>query len=367
MALETDIIKMVLASMKDATFSLIEADGTTTPASLRLSPGQEVRGEVLTNLPNGRFLVRIAGELLNMNLPGGVRPGETLQMTFVTNQPRPTFALTQSGNQAVPASLSDTGRWLGLLARSIAGEGRLPSSPLPGSRPLLEAGPTDTPAMAERLRETLTRSGVFYESHLAEWVNGKGELDGLLREPQGRLSARQASAQGAAPEKPAEPSLQPSRQNVGNTLSADRPSTSTQLSPAGDLAHEQTVPIIKQQLAILNNGRFIWEGEVWPRQQMEWIVEERDAHPGEGESKSWQTTLRLDLPRLGSVCATLHINNHELSVKVTVDNEDTAAVMRQTEHNLAKGLNGAGVTLAGMVIRHEKPEQKDQESGSPGL
>ncbi|KAF0215261.1 MAG: hypothetical protein FD174_4200 [Geobacteraceae bacterium] len=366
MTVESDIIKVVLASMKDATFSLIEADSTTTPASLRLSPGQEVRGEVLTNLPNGRFLVRIAGELLNMNLPGGARPGETLQMTFVTNQPRPTFALTQSGNQAVPAKLSEAGRWLGLLARSIAGESRLPSSPLPGSPPLLEAGPTDTPALAERLREAVTRSGVFYESHLAEWVNGKGGLDGLLREPQGRLSFKYASAHGTAPEKPGEPSPHASSQNIGNT-GADKPSASPPSPLAADFADTQTVPIIKQQLAILNTGRFIWEGEVWPQQQMEWSVEEREANPDEAEGKSWQTTLRLDLPRLGSVCATLHMKNHELSVMLETDKENAATFMRQTEHKLVKGLSGTGVTLAGMVIKHEKPERKDQESCGTGL
>ena len=204
MTVESDIIKVVLASMKDASFSLIEADSTTAAPSLRLSPGQEVRGEVLANLPNNRYLVRITGELLNMNLPAGIRPGETVQMTYLTNQPRLTFSLMQAGNQAVPTSLSDAGRWLGLLIRSGAGDGQAPSSPLPGTPPLLEAGQTDTSALAEKLRETLTRSGVFYESHLAEWAEGKSGLNGLLREPQGRLSARNASAQGAAQGKPAE-------------------------------------------------------------------------------------------------------------------------------------------------------------------
>ena len=93
--------------------------GSGAAPSLPVSPGQEVRGEVLADQLNGRFLVRVAGELLDMNLPGEIKPGETVNLTFVTDQPRLTFVFSRSGGDAAPVSLSNTARWLGLARRIL--------------------------------------------------------------------------------------------------------------------------------------------------------------------------------------------------------------------------------------------------------
>uniref|UniRef100_A0A831TZL6 Flagellar hook-length control protein FliK n=1 Tax=Geobacter metallireducens TaxID=28232 RepID=A0A831TZL6_GEOME len=185
MIITQDIARIAQALLKDTTGSLVEATWQSlTP--LHLTPGQMVRGEVMANLANSRYLVRIANELLHMELPLNLQPGQAVELTYVTDEPRLLFALSKSANSATPVQISDTGRWLNTLAQ---GTGDAPAaSPLPRPSLVIPAPPRDPAHLAEGLRNVLTRSGVFYESHLSQWVRGERPLADLLREPQGRLS-----------------------------------------------------------------------------------------------------------------------------------------------------------------------------------
>lgn len=186
MIVTNEIARIAQALLKDSSFTLTESNWQSlTP--LNLTPGQMVQGEVMANLPNNRYLIRLANQLLNMELPVNLQPGQTVELTYVTEEPQLVFAFSQEANAEVPVRISDTGRWLNQLA---AEDGLPPPTATPLPRPSLVSAtpPGDTGALAAGLREVLGKSGLFYESHLAQWLRGERPLAELLGEPQGTLS-----------------------------------------------------------------------------------------------------------------------------------------------------------------------------------
>lgn len=82
---------------------------------LTLAPGQRVMAEVTGQPQAGKIPVQIGGQQLQLDLQMVVRQGQNLELTFVGNDPRPTFALARPGVSAPPVSLSDASRLLSLL------------------------------------------------------------------------------------------------------------------------------------------------------------------------------------------------------------------------------------------------------------
>jgi len=116
----------------------------------------------------------------------------------------------------------------------------------------------------------------------------------------------------------------------------------------------QTIPIIKEQLTTLATGQFTWNGQVWPGQDMEWKVEEREAD-GRGSSaeRSWQTEVALDLPRLGSVRATLSLGSSGVTVNLAARSEETVAAMKEGRLRLEEALDAAGIRMTGFRVSHD--------------
>jgi len=259
MIITQDIVRIAQALLKDTTGSLVEATWQSlTP--LQLTPGQMVHGEVMANLANSRYLVRIANELLRMELPLNLQPGQAVELTFVTEEPRLVFALSKSGNSATPVRISDTGRWLNTLAQ---GAGDTPSTaPLPRPSLVISGPPRDPALLAEGLKNVLTRSGVFYESHLTQWVRGERPLTDLLREPQGNLSplASRLPADGGpltppgvpntpAAQAPAPTSTTPAfAANVLPQEQAGSPAASRPALPQGAPTQQGTEPPVASQV-----------------------------------------------------------------------------------------------------------------------
>ncbi len=209
----------------------------------QLVPGQKVPAHVIANLPNGRFQVLIADKTLDMNLPRNTQPGDTLELAFVTARPRLTFVLASdlanaasTGNAANTAStvarpqvsLSETARFLGgLLEKITQPETRqAAASNIAQVAPLLSGAPAKTLDFAQALRGALTQSGLFYESHQAQWITGQRPLTDLLREPQGRLSPAAASLM----------QLEPGREKTSH-LNTPLPSVSDE-TPASQNQHD---------------------------------------------------------------------------------------------------------------------------------
>ncbi len=332
--------------------STVEADRQTT-GPFPLAPGQPVQAEVLAGLPNNRFLARIAGELFKMELPIIVQPGEALEMTYVTGEPRPTFSLSISGNSGTPVQISDVGKWLNQLSQNNAPLEQTASLPRRGI--ILDGPPDDTNTLAGQLRETLSLSGLFYESHLMQCFLGERQVRDILREPQGKLAQRtkgnpevNSPAERAATE----------RDETAARLVEDTPfreAANGARSESGGYVHPSTLGLVKEQLETLASGIFAWHGQVWPEQQMEWTVCEREARSGEAACAEWETTIYLELPKLGGINSVIQLRNDGLHLRIRTDKTSSVESMQTEKEALAQKMAEAGVRLVEMVIEHEAP------------
>lgn len=357
------------------------------------TPGQKVQAHVVANLPNGRFQVLIADKTLDMNLPKNTQPGDSLELTFVTSQPRLTFVLSRELAAAMPekapVSLSETARFLGaLLQKASQSQPEAKAASLTRAMPLLSGPPGSTLDFAQALRNAVSQSGLFYESHQAQWVNGQRPLLDLLLEPQGRLSPLAAAplprgegnAAGSSVSQPAGTVETVQAEKAAGSSVPQLPGTADaaqagkvadfaapQLTGTADAAqaakaatpeqpaHPDTLPLVRQQLDVLDAHQLVWQGQVWPGQVMEWQIEEREGREHDPDAPpEWQTRLRLDLPRLGEVGATLAFGPEGLRIHLDANDSATAGLMRQNQPDLQSALEVAGLRLAELTVKHGK-------------
>lgn len=399
-------------------------------------PGQRLSAVVLSSMPNGRFQVQVGDHVLDMNLPKNTQQGEQVELAYVSNQPRLTFVLTRdlaaavakaaSANVNPQVTLSDSARFLGGLLQKIADHAGDPASALARAAPLISSAPSDIKEFSATLRNTLSQSGLFYESHQAQWVAGERKLADLLLEPQGRLStnistleaasgnglrmtapvaslsggAAQAAAvdadagpvpdasrlggaaQAAVSEADARTTSRSSGAAQAAVPEADARTTSRSsgaaqatvaeanpraLSPQPDTAlmsgvmkfpvHAETISLVHQQLQTLDSRQLAWQGQVWPGQTMEWRVEERAARDeggGDVEMPHWQTSLRLQLPSMGNVQATLAIMPQGLRINLKAEAGATE-IMKGSLDKLLRSMESSGLNVLSMSVdRHEK-------------
>lgn len=303
-----------------------------------LVPGQRLSATVLGNMPNGRFQVLIADSVLDLNLPKNTQAGDKLDLTFVSNQPRLTFALSRdlpaaglnsAGQPQV--SISDSAKFLGALLQKIAEQAQGQASPLTKSAPLIAGSPENTKVLADTLHSAISKSGMFYESHQAQWVTGQRPLADLTLEPQSKLSGLNQNAQA---------------------LSGTGAGALTQTQNA---VHPQAAPIVQQQLDILDSRQIVWQGQVWPGQAMDWRIEE-DTHKdqGQGEAPAWQTRLYLKMPMLGEVEATLALNREGIRLSINVSDVETANMLKANQPALQSALQTAGINLLGLKVERNE-------------
>ena len=230
--------------------------------------------------------------------------------------PRPALA---AGETAV---LSSVGRWVDALLRMAP---TVPEFRVGAGRVLLSNNvKTDTSTLASVLQRTVETTGLFYESHLAEWARGERFLENLQLEPQ---------FDWQPPPTPA-------------TRGADGPP-------------REQVGLLAQQLNVLDQQKITWSGQAWPGQPLEWELA-RDAANPDGTSDAgasgaaWRTVLRLELPALGMVTAIVRLDGDRVGVTLTTDRDATAAKLSARGRELIDRLSAAGITTTGLnVERHD--------------
>jgi len=172
--------------------------------------------------------------------------------------------------------------------------------------------PASADAPAALLRQGLVQqvqaSGMFYESHLAQWVAGARAAASLHGEPQAHVSA-----------------------------GADKPTIAPEI---------QTV--VRQQLEVLANQTFAWQGQVWPDADMRWDIRRHPSPDIHEMPEHWVSHLTLDLPTLGRVQARLTFSGTQVLVHVQA--VDCAPQLRQHADALRQRLSNAGVHLTQLSI-----------------
>jgi phage baseplate assembly protein W len=218
--------------------------------------------------------------------------------------------------------------------------------------PLLTALPVDSTVLASSLRNALSMSGLFYESHLVQWSLGERRLEDIQKESRLRLSSMakdiKKSADGKISQDP--DNLMEDIKNILTTEQGDelqRPQKSI-----AALSDHVPASLLREQVEILLTGIFRWQGHVWLDQEMEWEVEK---HPGERDqesAQSWRTTIRLTLPNLGEVSATLVSSDEGITGRITTDSMESKNVLKQEVSLLEERMAASGLNLTSMIIEH---------------
>jgi len=117
---------------------------------------------------------------------------------------------------------------------------------------------------------------------------------------------------------------------------------------------EEAARLAGRQLLMLEGGPFVWQGQVWPGQAMQWHIEERLNSQVEGEEEGgWRTELTLTLPRLGSVQAAIHLSAHGLGLELAAGAKAAADELRAGLPELTQRLHQAGLQVLGAGVRVE--------------
>jgi len=221
------------------------------------------------------------------------------------------------GAEAQNTTLSRTGQAIGgVLAAAAKAES--PQTAALGRAPIVGAPTADAAGIARGLEQAVGKSGLFYESHVAEWAQGSRALAELNAEPQ-----QQAAREGQRP-------------------------------AATDPA---TAQFINLQLSTQEQAQVAWQGNLWPGQPMELEVrrevdneQEAQGDGTETSERAWHSRLRLNFPGLGEVDARLTLHNGALQLRVSAG-EDSAVLLRRNRTSLAGALDAAGTPLAAFEVR----------------
>ena len=365
--------------------------------------GQSLQGQVLSRYTDGSFLVKFADTAARVILPPGTEVGDSLPLTLVSVQPRPTFylgneadgklakspliyldphgseevelseeperppetlapkqtpeqsanrnlarqflqidsllrpadriAIERANSQTVPAaptetqdphapprsaqaSLSSAGQLINSLLLSAHQKGA--PQALQGQNAILPAPQTNSQNVASALHDTLTYSGLFYESHVSEWADGKRPISELLREPQMQASSNR----------------------------------SEKIQDNSQVAFPQLVNL---QLNTHEQQSTHWRGEIWPGQDMEWDVEKQPQHSSGGAdaTPAWQSTVRFNFPNLGTISARLYLLGEHLQIQIQTDSDSTAKALREQAPALSEALDAAGSSLDSLLVQSD--------------
>jgi hypothetical protein len=275
------------------------------------------------------------------------------------------------------------------------------------------AAPLPVAELAAALRRTVDESGLFYESHLAQWLSGQRPVESLAGEAQNRLAdaasqmpldlshdaeesnswaqgrpsgntgaAAFAAAVAAARGTPEGPHTQSARFTTFDLAThdiidtPDQPAQTAQNPAAAHAAagmddanarqqqsmaaalHPATIPLVRQQLDLLATGQFRWTGEAWPGARLDWTIEQDGdewRRSGDGAASAddeypWHTRLTLSLPSLGTVDAELTLTGSRLVARVQASPGGAARLAAQGE-TFRERLAQAGIELSGLSIR----------------
>ncbi|OGU22282.1 MAG: hypothetical protein A2580_07615 [Hydrogenophilales bacterium RIFOXYD1_FULL_62_11] len=308
--------------------------------------GQAVTGTV-KGQSKGLTLVSIEGQTVAMRLPHPVATGDTLKLNFAGHMPQPVFLLdTPETAQANAPQLSQTARMLSEIMQRVPERAPPTLTPL---TPLLDRATTAPAELALALRTALVRSGLFYESHLANWAVGLDNLDGLMQEPQNRLVANKKVGTDAAPA-------------LASLLAA---TAQTDARSAGELADAKAAnpmhTLLTQQLQVLESPQFVWRGELWPGQMLEWQVNQETDTPQEQAAPTasdaemaWESRLKLTLPNLGTVTIDIKLDPQQaFSIRLAPEQTDARALLQQNQSRLIERFTTAGCTLHSVTVQND--------------
>ncbi|MDF0604213.1 flagellar hook-length control protein FliK [Neisseriaceae bacterium TC5R-5] len=315
----------------------------TLPSKLpALLLGELVTARVADQLGNNQLAVLIKNALFTLNMPADMAfKGDSLQLKVASISPL-TFSLQNSSKEAsqapqensVQVALSPASKALGqLLAAAQEGEtGAVLENQHTAKPVVVNVAQQPVLKVAEELQQGIKQSGLFYESHLKDFANGRTTLADIQQEPQAKMSPALNQAEQLAP------SLRPQLQELGH--------------------------LVQRQLNGLEHQQLQFQGMAWPGQPMQLVIEQdkvSEDRQGNGaeELTTWSTSLALHLPALGGMSARIRLVGNAVQVSFAAEEKLAASLINRQAGRLESGLAAAGLSLASLVV-------KDYEQEKPG-
>ncbi len=202
---------------------------------------------------------------------------------------------------------------------------------------------TDPLLAAQRLQQAVSQTGLFYESHLQEWTDGRRSTTALQREPQAALSPGQN---------------RPQAEEAGE--GANRPAvTPEQSATRGLQAALNAIPdtlrsLVHEQISVLVTGKMMVEGD-WANQPFELEVEPDEASGHDADLPlAWRASITLHTPTLGKLVLKLALHGTQTQLHILPDTQQTRGqALRDLQQHLQQGvmalheaLSNRGIQLA---------------------
>jgi hypothetical protein len=123
-----------------------------------------------------------------------------------------------------------------------------------------------------------------------------------------------------------------------------------------DVADQRTLPLLRQQLESLQSGQIIFQGQLFEGQALEWSLGEREARRNRegGQERTWDTTLRVDLPRLGAVSARLTLDGTRVAIELRAGESGAVELLGRERGKLVEQLQAAGLEPAEIGVLHDE-------------
>lgn len=307
----------------------------TLNQSLDLVAGKQYVATVLAQTPSANnstplsnnFIVDIAGQKLNILLKPAVgdstdlaqakplQVGQKINLAYIggvggTSPPR--FALLEVLEGHAASTLTHIGQAAQIIQQSLQFSLEQPRIM---AQKILTQQPQNPEFTAQQFKAAMVNSGVFYESHLAQFVQGDYTIQALKLEPQ---NSQQQSIQQVLP----------------------------------------------QQLEALENQHFNWVGQVWAGQTMAWDVwakpisnqaviadnEHSAAADTEQTTQNITSQLTLELPNLGRISIRLECNHAKVRVNMQAEAPTTSALLKQNSANLISNMQQQGRVLESLLV-----------------
>ena len=280
--------------------------------------GQEYFAHVLSKVGDTAYNVKVEsgslkGIILKMDLGTAAKAGQLLTLRYMHDSPVPTFLLTATPSNAAGSTteISTAANLIGHYLKQAESDGvtnRFQATAV------VTNSPSNPQVMAHDLKNAVTNSGLFYESHLSDLVQSNQSLAAIKQEPQNQAN-----------------------------------------SPIANL--------MSQQLAILENQRMSWHGEVWPGQKMDWDVYQQqqntDGKQPSNQSQADQdrpitSEMTLHLPHLGKISARISLVDGRMRVNILAEQPETLEMLTAKRLGLAEAIGKNGQQLDALtVVRHE--------------
>jgi hypothetical protein len=280
--------------------------------------GKEYFAHVLSKVGDTAYNVKVEidslkSAILKMDLGTATKAGQLITLRYMHDSPVPTFALiaTPSNVAGSTTEISTAANLIGHYLKQAESDGvtnRFQATAV------VTISPSNPQAIAHDLKNAVSNSGLFYESHLSDLVQSNQSLAAIKLEPQNQANS-----------------------TIANLMS--------------------------QQLAILENQRMSWHGEVWPGQKMDWDVYQQQKNADGKQSPNLSQTdqdrpitseMTLYLPHLGKVSARISMVDGRMRVNILTQQPQTLEVLTAKRLSLAEAIGKNGQQLDALtVVRHE--------------